>query len=64
VEKNTDGPRVVLAARMMAIRTAAISSMNTPVLLIIAINRTPSAFTTVVKMIMIVPRRTALVAKS
>ena len=49
---------------MIAIRQAAISSMNTPALLIIAISRTPSALITVVKTISTVPRTTALVAKS
>ena len=45
-------------------RQAAISSMNTPALLIMAINRTPSALTTVVNTISTVPSITALVAKS
>ena len=49
---------------MIAISTAAISSMNTPALLMIDIRRTPSAFTTVVNAIRTVPRRTALAAKS
>ncbi|KAF0962322.1 hypothetical protein MLGJGCBP_04621 [Rhodococcus sp. T7] len=49
---------------MIAISTAAMSSMNTPALLIIAMRRTPSALTTVVKPIITVPRMTALVAKS
>ena len=38
------------------------SSMNTPALLIIAISFTPSALMTVVMMISIVPRMTALPA--
>ena len=45
-------------------RHAAISSMNTPALLMIAIRRTPSALTTVVNTINAVPSSTALVAKS
>ena len=49
---------------MIAIRTAAISSMKTPALLIIAISLTPSALITVVKTIMMVPSTTALAAKS
>ena len=44
--------------------TAAINSMNTPALLIRAINLTPSALISVVKAISTVPRMTALVAKS
>ena len=64
-EKNTDGLlTVALAARMIAIRTAAISSMNTPALLISDINFTPRAFTTVVNTTRIEPSRTAFKAKS
>ena len=44
--------------------TAAISSMNTPELLICAISLTPIALMIVVKMISTVPRITALMAKS
>ena len=49
---------------MNAISTAAMSSMNTPALLIIAISFTPSALISVVNAIRMVPRMTALVAKS
>jgi hypothetical protein len=49
---------------MIAIKHAAISSIKTPALLIIAINRTPSALTVVVNRIKAVPRITALVAIS
>jgi hypothetical protein len=64
VEKNTCGPRSTLIARMNAISTAAMSSMNTPELLIIAISRTPRALMIVVNTIRMVPSRTALAAKS
>lgn len=47
---------------MTAISTAAISSMNTPALLIIAINLTPRALTIVVNAIRMVPSNTALPA--
>ena len=63
VEKKISGPRVTLTARMMAISIAAISSMNTPALLIIAISFTPSALTTVVNTMRTLPRTTALTAK-
>ena len=64
VSKNTLGPRLMLKARITAISTAAISSMNTPALLIIAISRTPKALTAVVNTIRTVPSRIALPAKS
>jgi hypothetical protein len=54
----------MLAASRTISSTAAISSMNTPVLLIRAISLTPRAFTTVVKRISTEPRITALAAKS
>ena len=54
----------MFAASRMISSTAAISSMNTPVLLMRAISFTPSALITVVKTIRIVPRITALMAKS
>ena len=58
------GPRLMFSARMIAISTAAISSMNTPALLIRAINFTPSALINVVNAIRTLPRTTALAAKS
>ena len=54
----------MFAASRMISRTAAISSMNTPVLLIRDISFTPRALITVVKMIRAEPRTTALAAKS
>ena len=54
----------MLAASRMISSTAAISSMNTPALLMRDISLTPSALISVVKMISAVPRITALMAKS
>ncbi len=54
----------MLAASRMISRIAAISSMNTPVLLMRDISFTPRALITVVKMIRTEPRMTALAAKS
>ena len=64
VSNTTSGPRVALAASRRISSTAAISSMNTPLLLMRDISFTPSALITVVKMISTVPRITALAAKS
>lgn len=58
------GPRVMCAARKMIRATAAISSMNTPVELMVAMSLTPKAFTTVVKRMSTVPSSTAFAAAS
>ena len=52
----------MLTANAMMSSTAAISSMNTPVLLIRDISLTPMALMIVVKTISAVPRMTALAA--
>ena len=52
----------MLAASSTINSTAAISSMNTPALLIRAISFTPKALMTVVKTINTAPRSTALTA--
>jgi hypothetical protein len=52
----------MLAASRMTSSTAAINSMNTPALFKVAISLTPHAFTTVEKMIRMVPRITAFTA--
>ena len=54
----------MLAASRTISSTAAISSMNTPVLLMRDISFTPSALISVVKRISTVPRITAFAAKS
>ena len=54
----------MFAASSTISSTAAISSMNTPALLMRDISFTPSALISVVKTISAVPRITALAAKS
>ena len=64
VSKTTSGPRSMLTASATIRTTAAISSMNTPLLLMRDISLTPSALIKVVKTMSTVPRMTALMAKS
>ncbi len=61
---TTCGPRVMWTANRTISTTVAINSMNTPAVLILAINLTPKAFTKVVKRINTAARMTALVATS
>jgi hypothetical protein len=62
VSNSTDGGLTMLNASSTMISTAATSSMNTPALLIWAINLTPIALITVVKTMSNPPRMTALAA--
>ena len=64
MSKKTDGGFTALNASTMTSSTAAISSMNTPALLICDMSLTPKAFTAVVKAMKIAPQMTALIAKS
>lgn len=61
---TTCGPRVMCTANRTIRTTVAISSMNTPAVLIVAISLTPKAFTSVVNRISTAARTTALVATS
>ena len=64
MSNSTDGGLTMLNPRMTTISTAAMSSMNTPELLIWAISLTPTALITVVNRMSTTPRITPLTAAS